>query len=176
MARKRSKDVLLRYRKDLQRNLLARPGANRFVVVLDHLKPGFNVGKIFRTAEVFGACEIHLVGIGPFDPGPAKGALRKVPLRQFEKLEESMADLRHRGYRLYLLDAAAKSLLGSEPFPELTAFIFGHEEFGSSLEMARFPHVTPVAIRQFGQTESLNVSSAAAIAMYEYLRQHPGDS
>lgn len=176
MARKRSRDFLLRYQKDLQRNLLAQPGANRFVIVLDRLKPGFNVGKIFRTAEVFGACEIHLVGIGPFDPGPAKGALRKVPLRQYERVEESISDLVQRGYRVYLFDATAKCMIGSETLPDLSAFVFGHEEFGSSLNVARFPHVTPMAIRQFGQTESLNVSSAAAIAMYEYTRQHPGEA
>ena len=47
--------ALLRYTKQRQRNLLAEPGVHDFVLVLDHMKAGFNVAKIFRSAEAFGA-------------------------------------------------------------------------------------------------------------------------
>ncbi|MDH4007534.1 MAG: hypothetical protein OEU35_05690, partial [Desulfuromonadales bacterium] len=74
MTRKESyRQMVLRYNKERQRNILARPGAHQFVLVLDQLKAGFNVGKIFRSAEAFGAGAVHLVNIGPFDPAPAKG-------------------------------------------------------------------------------------------------------
>ena len=81
MRHESRKHMLLRYQKERQRNCLARPGIHPFVVVLDGLKPGYNIGKIFRSAEAFGAAAIHLVGIGPFDPAPAKGSFRKVPAR-----------------------------------------------------------------------------------------------
>lgn len=45
-------------------NRLAEPGPHRCIVVLDHLKPQFNVGKIFRSADAFGMREVHLTGIG----------------------------------------------------------------------------------------------------------------
>ncbi|MFO7593918.1 MAG: TrmH family RNA methyltransferase, partial [Pseudomonadota bacterium] len=78
------RNALKRYEKHRRRNLLAKPGEQPFVVVLDHLKAGFNVPKIFRSAEAFGAHEVHLIGIGPFDPAPAKGAFKKVPARFHE--------------------------------------------------------------------------------------------
>ena len=79
MSSSRQRQVILRYNKERQRNILAQPGPNDFIVVLDGLKPGFNVAKIFRSADAFGAAAVHLVNIGTFDPAPAKGSFRKVP-------------------------------------------------------------------------------------------------
>ena len=73
------RQMLLRYEKERKRNVMAQPGEHEFVLILDQLKAGFNVGKIFRSAEAFGATAVHLVNIGPFDPAPAKGSFRKVP-------------------------------------------------------------------------------------------------
>jgi tRNA G18 (ribose-2'-O)-methylase SpoU len=52
-----------------------------------------------------------------------------------------------------------------------TAFVLGHEEWGHSFKQDDYPDITSVAIPQFGQVESLNVSIAASIVMYEYVRQ-----
>ena len=93
MPRKESyRQLVLRYNKERQRNMLAKPGAHQFVLVLDQLKPGFNVGKIFRSAEAFGAGAVHLVDIGPFrpvsrerfvpqGPGSFPRELRRLPYR-----------------------------------------------------------------------------------------------
>ncbi len=112
MARKPSfRNIEIRYRKDRQKNLLAGPGAHDFVVVLDRLKAGYNVAKILRSAQAFGAAEVHLVDIGVFDPSPAKGALRKVPARFPGTFAESFDDLAGRGYTCFLLTAdGAESL------------------------------------------------------------------
>jgi len=175
MSRKRFRSAEDRYRKELQRNLLATPGCHSFVLVLDGLKTSFNVPKILRSAEVFGAHQVHLVNIGPFDPAPAKGALRKVPVRQFASFGESHAELTSCGYTSFLLGPAAQGSLGAVALPEKTAFILGHEEFGPSVAGGEFPDLQNLSIPQFGQTESLNVSVAAGIVMYEYARQWGGD-
>ncbi len=173
-ARKRRQALILRnYEKQRRRNLLAKPGVHRFVLVLDHLKAGFNVPKIFRSAEAFGAREVHLVDIGPFDPSPAKGAFRKVPARFHDRFEQAHAALASKGYHFYALTPSPES----EPihrirFPEKSAFILGHEERGLSFDPADWPGILPVHIPQFGEVESLNVSVAASIVMYEYIRQH----
>jgi tRNA G18 (ribose-2'-O)-methylase SpoU len=163
---------MLRYTKQRQRNLLAKPGPHPMVLVLDHMKAGFNVAKIFRSAEVFGASEVHLIDIGPFDPAPGKGGFKKVPACFFERFSESYQDLRAKGYTIFMLSAGAEASLASTPLPEKSAFVLGHEEWGHSFEPSEFPDIRTISIPQFGEIESLNVAVAASVAMYEYVRQH----
>lgn len=160
-----------RYEKQRQRNVLAAPGKHEFIIVLDHLKAGFNVPKIFRSAQAFGAREIHLIGIGPFDPAPAKGAFKRVPARFFDNFESSYSDLIERGYTLYTLEPDCDEVLHRAQLPGKSAFVLGHEEVGISFERADFPDIRCLSIPQFGEVESLNVSVAASIVMYEYIRQ-----
>ncbi len=172
-ARRRYRAQALRnYEKQRRRNLLARPGVHRFVLVLDHLKAGFNVPKIFRSAEAFGAREIHLVDIGPFDPAPAKGAFRKVPARFHDTFDQAYAALAAEGYRFFALTPGDDSEpLPRVRLPERSAFVLGHEERGLSFDPADYPGMRTLHIPQFGEVESLNVSVAASIVMYEYVRQ-----
>ncbi|WP_298035742.1 TrmH family RNA methyltransferase [uncultured Desulfuromonas sp.] len=171
MRRESRKHMLQRYNKERQRNLLARPGAHDFVLVLDNLKPGFNVPKIFRSAEAFGAREVHLVNIGPFDPAPAKGSFRKVPARFHDDFRPCQDSLRSEGYDLFVLDPGCPDVLGAFELPEKSAFVLGNEEFGFSFEPTDYPGLRRLSIPQFGRVQSLNVSIAASIVMYEYLRQ-----
>ncbi len=164
---------LKRYEKQRRRNVLAEPGRHPFVVVLDHLKAGFNVPKIFRTAQAFGASAIHLIDIGPFDPAPAKGAFRKVPAEFFSSFDESYRQLHEEGYTLFTLEAGCERRLHQVELPVKSAFVLGHEELGISFERADYPGVECLSIPMLGEVESLNVSVAASIVMYEYSRQHP---
>jgi tRNA G18 (ribose-2'-O)-methylase SpoU len=166
--------MLIAYEKQRARNALAVPGVHSFAVVLDHLKASFNVPKIFRSAEAFGAAEVHLVGVHPFDPRPALGSFRKVPARFFDEVEESLKDLRGRGFTLVALDPFAPRSLHEAELPEKSAFVFGHEEFGFSFRLEEETDIVTVTIPQFGEVQSLNVSVAASIAMYEYTRQWTG--
>lgn len=163
--------ALKRYLKEKQRNVLAKPGKYPFIVVLDHLKGGFNVPKIFRSAEAFGCHEIHLVNVEPFDPAPAKGAFRKVPARFHDNFNSCYQQLLERGYTLFALEAGCKTQLSQAVLPEKSAFILGHEELGLSFNRNDYPGIACLSIPHSGQTESLNVSVAGSIVMYEYLRQ-----
>lgn len=164
--------AILRYKKQRQRNQLATPGPHSFVLVLDHLKAGFNVPKIFRSAEAFGAREIHLIDIGMFDPAPGKGSFKKVPARFYDHFEQSHDALRERGYTLFILEAGSGESLLRAALPEKCAFVLGHEERGISFDPDDYPDIRRLSIPQFGQVESLNVSIAASIVMYEFVRQH----
>jgi len=169
---KRSRrQMVLSYNKERQRNLLAQPGAHDFVLVLDQLKAGFNVAKIFRSAEAFGAHAVHLVNIGPFDPGPARGSFRKVPARFHETFADCHASLAAEGYTLFVLDPEGAESLCDLVLSQKSAFVLGHEEFGFSFDRRDFPALQSLTIPQFGSVQSLNVSVAASVVMYEYVRQ-----
>jgi len=168
----RQRQIEQRYRKAKQRNVMARPGPHQVAMVLDNLKAGFNVPKIFRSLQAFGGTEVHLVNIGVFDPAPAKGAFRKVPARFHAHVDQAFEELRGHGYQLYAMTAGSDAILGDMELAEKSAFIIGHEEDGLSFDPAAYPEVQEVGIRLYGQMESLNASIAASIAMYEYVRQH----
>ncbi len=172
MTKRRQRNMLLRYEKERQRNVLSKPGVHNFVLVLDHLKSGFNVPKIFRSAEAFGAAAVHLIEIGPFDPAPAKGSFRKVPAAFHPSFADCYQELSAAGYQLFMLRAEAENSLCRCELPVNSAFIFGHEEFGFSFDPAEYPLVQALRIPQFGSVQSLNVSVASSIAMFEYVRQH----
>lgn len=160
-----------RYTKQRQRNLLARPGERLFIIVLDHLKAGFNVPKVFRSAQAFGAREIHLIDIGPFDPAPAKGAFKAVPARFFDTFAESYQVLKEMGYVSFTLEPGGGAPLCECDLPERSAFIFGHEEMGLSFDRGQYPDIGALTIPQSGAVDSLNVSIAASVVMYEYVRR-----
>ena len=120
-SREKHNQAILRYKNHRNRNQLATPGQHDFVIVLDHLKAGFNVPKIFRSAEAFGAREVHLIDIGPFDPAPAKGAFKKVPARFYDDFSQSYEDLIQQGYTLYMLEPEGGQPLFQEALPEKPA-------------------------------------------------------
>ncbi len=173
--RRERQQGLKRYEKHRRRNLLAEPGQHPFIIVLDHLKAGFNIPKIFRSAEAFGASEVHLIGIGPFDPAPAKGSFKNVPARFHDNFDDCYKALSERGYTLFTLEPECGMALAETELPEKSAFILGHEEFGISFERSNYPDIRCMHIPQFGRMESLNVSVAASIVMYEYVRRLKSD-
>ncbi len=168
----RHDQALKRYQKHRQRNCLALPGVHDFVIVLDHLKAGFNVPKIFRSAQAFGAREVHLIDIGPFDPAPAKGAFKAVPAKFYPGFAQSYQGLRAQDYTVFTLEPGAETRLFDAELPLRSAFVFGHEEDGLSFSPDDYPDIVRLSIPQWGPMESLNVSVAASIVMYEYVRRY----
>jgi len=145
--------------------------------VLDGLKATYNVGKIFRSAQAFGAAGVDLIGISQFNPYPAQGAFRYVPARFLASFEEAHAALTTEGFTIFALlppgpGQAGATDLGVLELPEKSAFVLGHEEHGVSFRPEDFPDVRPLAIPMFGAVQSLNVSVAASVVMFEYTRQH----
>ena len=149
----------------------AKPGTHDLILILDHLKPDFNIGKIFRTSEIFSIREIHVIGTSFFDPTTAMGGLKRVKARFFENFDDSYNRLKDEEYNIYCLDSKTDNHLHEVKLQQKTAFILGHEEFGPQFERENYPEIKNIKIKQFGVTESLNVSVAASIATYEYIRQ-----
>lgn len=150
----------------------ASAGVHNFVIVLDHLKAGYNIGKIFRSAEALGAREIHLIGTRFFPLQTAKGAFKHVPAFFHQSFESCYEQLAQQGYVFFILEPDANVSLGTVEFPLNSAFIFGHEGFGVMLDRVEYETLQGVSINQYGKVQSLNVSIAASVVMYEYVRQH----
>ncbi len=146
-------------------------GRHEFILVLDGLKSTYNVGKIFRSAQAFGAREVWLVRIPYFDPYPAKGAFKQTRSRSFGSFEECYAALKSEDYALFAMDPSGGLELDRATLPHKSAFVMGHEEFGLSFDLSSYPDVQKLKIRQWGHVQSLNVSVAASLAMYEHCRQ-----
>jgi len=183
---KREREMVKKFEQEFKlASYKAVPGIHDVILVLDHLKPDFNIGKIFRSAEAFGAREICLVGIPFFDPYPAKGATKRVPSKFFDSMKECLDYLREKDYTLVLLDQKGEKNLYETELPHKSAFLAGHEGFGFAYRdenkecsqtaideaITKMPHLV-TRIDMVGMVESLNVSIAASISLYEYVRQH----
>lgn len=163
--------AIRRFRKQKRLNMTASPGRHEFIIVLDHLKPAFNIGKIFRSADAFGAAEVHLIATNSFDPAPAKGSFKWVPAKFHADFKSCYDELIGRHYTLFMVGATEGQGLFDADIPVQSAFIFGNEEFGHSFNREDYSEIKTLKIPQFGRVESLNVSIAASIVMYEYVRQ-----
>lgn len=161
-------NALWRYERQRRANLRASPGPVPVALVLDRLRPDFNVPKIFRSAQAFGAHSVHLVDIGPFDPAPGKGAFKHVPARFHADFGRCREALLADGFGLVALDPYAGTELPEAQLPERCAFILGHESEGLSEAVLGDARVARVAIPRIGSLDSLNVAVAASIALYEF--------
>lgn len=172
MKKRQLKHIQETFKKQKVYNQLnATCGQHKLVLVLDNLKPDFNIGKLFRTSEVFSIHEVHLVGTPYFYTSPALGTFKKLKCYFHDNILNCLKELQERNYSLFALDSKATTYLHSEKLPKLTAFILGHEEFGLSFNPLEVEGLKTTKIKQFGQTESLNVSVAGSVAIYEYMRQ-----
>jgi tRNA G18 (ribose-2'-O)-methylase SpoU len=148
----------------------ATPGPFDSILILDHLKSGYNIGKIIRSAEVLGVKAVYILGTKFFDPTPAKGALKRVPVFFYPHFKDIYSLLSEQGYELLALHPEGETFLGANPLPKKSAFILGHEGFGFTFKLEDFLGIQKIKIQQWGKTQSLNVAVAASIALYEYSR------
>ena len=95
----------------------------------------------------------------------AAGALETVPLLRVTNLARAMRELKNMGYWLTGLDSSAETLLGSAPLKRPVALVLGAE--GEGLRHNSMAHCDILAKLPISpRMESLNVSNAAAIALY----------
>lgn len=152
---------------------LAREG-NKPVFILDQVTDPHNVGAILRSAAAFNigaviATDRH----APMETGvmakAASGGMEVVPYIMVGNLVQAIESLKKAGYWTYGMDGEAKQSIGSVKFDAKTAIIMGAE--GKGLRRLTAEHCDMlVKLPMSERMESLNVSNAAAIAMYELFR------
>ena len=105
-----------------------------------------NPAGIIRSADAFGACEVHLVGINYFDPAPAMGSFKWVPARFHDNFAGCFKDLNRRGFTFFTLEPHIGESLPSVRLPNRSAFVLGHEEFGLSFNRADFEGIKSLTV------------------------------
>ena len=144
-------------------------------VVLDQVTDPHNVGAVLRSAAAFGAVGLMLTrrNAPPLTGTLAKaasGGLEHVPVVRVGNLAKSLEALRDWGFGLVGLAEDAADSLPASPLPDRIALVMGAE--GSGLrDGTRAACDTLARLPTDGAIASLNVSNAAAVALYEWFRR-----
>ena len=144
-------------------------------VVMENIHDPHNVSAMLRSADAVGIHEVQLVYTREKYPKVGKksssSASKWVGRRKFNSIGECYDALRREGFVIYAtrLGEGARSLYTLD-LKQKTAFVFGNEHSGVSDEAAAMADAS-VMIPMMGMIQSLNVSVACAVTLYEALRQ-----
>lgn len=148
----------------------------RVALILEDVQNPFNVGAIVRTAAAMNVDHLWLVGATPPLSHPkvqktALGTQRYLTWTTTDRFEDAVDEAKDAGYVVVGVELAE----GAHALPELelpqdVALVMGHEDRGlSRVALALCDQVG--YIPQLGKVASLNVGTAAAIAIYESRRR-----
>lgn len=145
------------------------------ILVLDRITDVRNLGGIARTAECAGVHALLIPNknsarISSDAIKTSAGALYHLPVCRAQNLKKAIKELKHRGLLVYAANEKAEKYYTEVSMREGCVIIMGAEDTGIDEELLRHAH-EQVKIPQKGNIESLNVSAAAAVILYEVVRQ-----
>jgi tRNA (guanosine-2'-O-)-methyltransferase len=144
-------------------------------VVCENVHDPHNVSAILRSCDSVGVCAVQLLYTVEEFPSLARkssGSARKwVDPRRFDSAETMARTLRSEGFTLYATHLEAEAVpIYDVDFTRPSAIIVGNEHRGVSDEVLALSDQN-IYIPQTGMIESLNVSVATAVILYEAFRQ-----
>lgn len=150
-------------------------GENPFILALDGVSDVRNFGAIVRSAECAGVHAILIpekgsARIGSDAVKTSAGALHKMPVCRVSNFKKSMEYLQLSGITLFGATEKATDNYYNSDFNKPTCIIMGAEDTGLSNEIIKFCD-NLIKIPILGEIESLNVSVAASVLIYEAVRQ-----
>lgn len=146
-----------------------------FFLVLDHVQDPHNLGACLRTADAAGVHGIiitkdNATGITPTVCKVASGAAETVPVYQVTNLVRTLRWMKEQNIWIIGSAGEAKQTIFATDLKMPLALVMGAE--GTGMRHLTQQHCDIlVKIPMYGQVESLNVSVAAAVMIYEVLRQ-----
>ncbi len=147
-------------------------------VVMENIHDPHNVSAMLRSSDAVGIHEVNLVYTTTKYPKigskSSSSANKWIGRRKFSSIPECYQQLRKEGFQILAtrLDENAKQLYDFD-LTKPTAFVFGNEHGGVTDEAANLADAT-IYIPMMGMIQSLNVSVACAVTIYEALRQRIG--
>ena len=149
------------------------------VVVFDGVTDIRNFGGIARSAECAGAHGLitPLKNSAPVNADAIKtsaGALNVIPVARVGSIRNTLKSLQMEGFQIVAATEKSRKLLYDADFRKPTAIVMGAEDVGISKEVLKLCD-EQLAIPLIGHIESLNVSAAAAIMLFEVVRQRIGE-
>jgi len=149
--------------------------ANALVVALDEVQDPQNFGAVIRSAVAMGATAVvwpehKSAPLSPATFRASAGAVEHATLCRVPSLPHALEDLRKRGVATVGLEATADRAIDRADLHGPVALVIGAEGKGLRKSVKQACTVL-VRLPMLGPIESLNASAAAAIALYEVLRQ-----
>lgn len=150
------------------------------ILIIHNVRSAYNIGSLFRTADGAGVSKIYLSGVSPFPidrfgrarkdiAKVALGAEKTVPWEKVLWLPTRISSLKKDGYHVIALEQSPQSRDYRSIKPKgKFALIVGSETEGLPQSILRVCDEV-IEIPMHGKKESLNVSVATGIALYELL-------
>jgi tRNA (guanosine-2'-O-)-methyltransferase len=144
-------------------------------VVMENIHDPHNVSAVLRSCYAAGVMELQLIYTDTDFPDIGKkssaSAKKWVELRRFKNVKDCYKKLHEEGFTIYAthLEEKAKSLFEID-LTKKVAIVVGNEHKGVSPEAARSADGI-LQIPMFGMIQSLNVSVATAVILFEAVRQ-----
>ena len=150
-------------------------GEKPFVIVCDEISDPHNLGAIIRSAECAGAHGVIIpkrrsAGLTAIVDKSSAGAAEHMAIARVPNIPAAIKELKDRGLWVYGTAADGQSDLWHTDFTGNVALVIGSEGDGMG-RLVRESCDFIVSLPMKGQVSSLNASAAAAIVMYEVLRQ-----
>ncbi len=155
-------------------------GEDPFIIACDEVADPHNLGAIIRSAECAGAHGIIIpkrrsAGITAVVNKASAGAAEHLPVARVPNMTAALQELKDNGVWVYGTDADAPADLWNTDLTGAVCLVIGSEGFGMSRLVRESCDVT-VKIPLLGRITSLNASAAAAVMMYEVVRQRGSGS
>lgn len=146
-------------------------------VVLEDIHDPHNASAVLRSCDAVGILDVHLVYVHEAPPRASFGratsasAAKWIRLHSWDSIEACYAHLRETGFTILAtaLDHRSRGLYEVN-FAQPTALVFGNEKRGVTAAAAEGADGT-IYIPMQGMVESLNISVACAVTLYEAMRQ-----
>lgn len=150
-------------------------GLNPLFIILDRITDVRNVGAICRSALCAGAHAVIIPSRGAAQMNEdaiksSAGAIHQIPICRSYNVKETITYLKDSGISVVGITEKSQTSLWNADFKGPVALLLGSEEDGISPEYLKLCDVT-CNIPMSGPVESLNVSVASAIALFEVVRQ-----